>query len=97
MPERTSGGKEIAGTSTQILNHGAGYNILISSPIPDIFQGLQVTICQMGPLDYMKASQTRLLGFPHQGKKVHVYSSDLRLHLSPPQSGCRSETQISVC
>lgn len=34
-----SGRKEMSGTSN-FLNHGAGYKILIFSSIPEIFQGL---------------------------------------------------------
>lgn len=50
----SNGGKDMAGTSN-FLNHGAGYKILISSSTPEIFQGLQATICQVRHLDCMKA------------------------------------------
>lgn len=52
----SNGGEDMAGTSTNFLNHGAGYKILISSSTPEIFQGLQATSCQVRQLDCMKAS-----------------------------------------
>lgn len=51
-----SGKKEMSGTSSIFLIYGAGYKILIFSSTPEIFQGLQATICQVRQLDCMKAS-----------------------------------------
>lgn len=44
----SNGGEDMAGTN--FLNQGAGYKILISSSTPEIFQGLQATVCQMSRL-----------------------------------------------